>query len=238
MGDPLILRRSHGFQVDHVGLGVPNTEEGVRWFSQKSGVNIELGEPEPGQYYWSGGVRIGADSFLEIIGPNPAWKGFNPLHAVLRTLEEPQLLFWYAATSDFEAMRKKAEKIGQPIRRVEHINTDGAWAERPGYIRGFLGPGVLSQRPNLIQWVIESPKLKGMPIQCRLTDLRLRHPKAKALENHLRKLGFDISIEKGPRLIGISLETPNGTLHFEDRGLDLQDFRLAAKLMSLWWRTR
>ena len=234
--DPLILRRSHGLLLDHVGLGVPSTEEGVRWFSQQSGVDIDLGDPEPGQYYWSGGVRIGEDSFLEIIGPNPEWKRFNPLLAMLQALEKPQLLFWYAATSDFEAMQERARKIGKPIRRVEHVNTDGSWPERPGYIRGFLGSGVLSQRPNLIQWVIESPKLKKMPLQCRLIDFRLRHPKAKLLEDHLRELGFDISIEEGRRNMGISLETPKGILSFDDPGLDLRGLSLMTKLFSLWWR--
>ena len=238
MTESLVLRRSHGFPLDHIGLGVPDVEEGVRWFSEKTGVEIALSDPEPGQYYWSGGVKIGEDSFLEIVGPNPAWKRFNPILALLQTLEEPQLLFWYVAVSDFAAFQRKARAAGKPVKRVERINVDGGWPDRAGYVRGFLGPGILTQRPNLIEWVKRPSLFSRMPLQCRLTDLRLSHPRAAELTSHLRQLDIDVSITGGPRNIGISLDTPKGELILDNPGLDLRGAGLLIALMGLWFRAR
>ena len=105
-----IIRRSHGFQLDHIGLGVPNTRDGVKWVEEKTGAKVDLHDPEPNQFYWSGSLAIGENSFLEIIGPNPNYKKFQPFGALLKTLSEPQLLFWYVAVEDFAAFQALARQ--------------------------------------------------------------------------------------------------------------------------------
>ncbi|MEL6860188.1 MAG: VOC family protein, partial [Pseudomonadota bacterium] len=78
-----IIRRSHGFQLDHIGLGVSDTQEGVKWVEEQTGAKVDLHDPEPGQFYWSGSLAIGDSSFLEIIGPNPNYKKFHPFAALV-----------------------------------------------------------------------------------------------------------------------------------------------------------
>ena len=36
-----IIRRSHGFQLDHIGLGVPDTKDGVKWVEEKTGAKVD-----------------------------------------------------------------------------------------------------------------------------------------------------------------------------------------------------
>ena len=82
----LIIRRSHGFQLVLIGLGVPDTEAGVKLIEEQTGASVDLHDPEPDQWYWSGSLAIGEASFLEIIGPNPDYRKFQPFAALLKNL--------------------------------------------------------------------------------------------------------------------------------------------------------
>ena len=75
----LVVRRSHGFQLDHVGLGVPDTEQGVDWVRSQTGADILLHAAEPDQWYWSGSLPIGKESFLEVIGTKTSRTRVQPI---------------------------------------------------------------------------------------------------------------------------------------------------------------
>ena len=98
----LVLNRG-GTPLDHVALGVPDTERGVAEISRLTGFTPTLTEPEPNQFYWSGALPLGSGRFLEILGPNPAFRGFNPFIEIVKRLDKPRPLFWYVATNDFGA---------------------------------------------------------------------------------------------------------------------------------------
>ncbi|MBF9051734.1 hypothetical protein GTA62_18340 [Roseobacter sp. HKCCD9010] len=59
-----ILRRSHGFQLDHVALGVPDTREGAAWVEAQTGATVHLRDPNPNLWYWSGCCLSGQTLFL------------------------------------------------------------------------------------------------------------------------------------------------------------------------------
>lgn len=137
-----IIRRSHGFQLDHIGLGVPNTEDGVKWVEEQTGAKVDLHDPEPDQFYWSGSLAIGEESFLEIIGPNPNYKKFQPFAALIKSLSEPQLLFWYIAVTDFQAFKTLARQTKSKLERVEGVNIENDEGAQASYWRGLIGPGL------------------------------------------------------------------------------------------------
>ncbi|MEM9421472.1 MAG: VOC family protein [Pseudomonadota bacterium] len=140
----LILRRDHGLQLDHIGLGVPDVKEGVAWVEAQTGAEVMLHDAEPGQWYQSGSLAIGGGSFLEIIGPNPAHRKFQPFGALLSTLDRPRLAFWYIAVHDFDAFQALAKRKGGALERVEHINIDHCTPNQSGYHRGYVGPGFMT----------------------------------------------------------------------------------------------
>ena len=235
-GAGLVLEKSHGLPLDHVGLGVSDTEQGARQIERLTGVEISLRDPEPGQWYWSGAVALGRDSFLEIIGPNPAWRGFNPIRQHLKGLKKPELLFWYVETGDFDRFAKAAKECGAPVERIERINTedDPAYSR---YVRGIIGPGFISQRPNVIEWQRRHFE-HGSEGSCRLTDLRLTHPQAGRLNAVFEELGIAVSVQKGPSSIGISLEKPAGEVSFDNPGMDIVGLSGMLKMLGQWlsWR--
>ena len=228
-----IHRHAHAWQVDHIGLGVPDTEAGVKWLSELCGVTIELREPEKGQWYWSGGLSIGGESFLEIIGPNPHYSGFQPFKTHLAGLKRPSLLFWYIAVDDFAALQTHARAGRIPIERVEHINANREDAASATYRRGFVGPGFLSQRPNVIEWEYR-PKREAYDDRCKLKDFRLSHPKADTMNAAFEYLGIDIRAAKGASNIGITLSTPKGEVAFDNPGMAWTGAGALLSIARLW----
>jgi len=237
MSNSLIIRRRHGFQIDHIGLGVPDTEDGVAWLSQRTGAEPRIRDPEPDQWYWSASLMIADDSFLEVIGPNPAWTRFQPFHRLLASLREPQILFWYIGVSDFVAFQSLAASHKIPIQRVEEINHDKAAPNHSSYTRGFVGPGFLSQRPNVIQWLDRAVD-DTEPPACHLTGFRLRHPKSEKINLTFKALGIDLPVERGSPQIGATLATPNGAVTIESPGLNWTGLRGLAHIARLRIRGR
>lgn len=233
-----VLRRSHGLQVDHIGLGVPNTRDGVEWLCKETGAEVFLRDPQPDSWFWSGVLPIGHRSFLEVIGPNPDWKKFHPFMAVLRELKQPTLLFWYVAVDDFDAFAQQAKTLRAPMENVESVNLDDADPDRSAYRRGYLGPGFLTERPNVIEWVRHVDIHGDATPICRLSEFDLANPNADRLNRLFEGLGIDLAVRRGPSSIKVTLETPIGPWSLENRGISFTMPTMIFKMAGLWWRSR
>lgn len=207
-------------QLDHIALGVKDTQKGVEWVREQTGAAPQLHDPEPGQWYWSGSLKIAENSYLEILGPNPSSNAPHPFKALLNVLSAPQLLFWYIAVSDFKAFEKIANAAGATIDQIQSINVDGAHAAHAGYWRGVLGPGFMTARPNIIEWVHKPESVKVVPAQCQLTDFRLSNPKASELNRLFAALGIETQVVDGPSQIGLTIATPKGPWKLESNGIE------------------
>ena len=233
-----IIRRSHGFQLDHIGLGVPDTKEGVKWVEAQTAAKVDLHDPEPDQFYWSGSLAIGDQSFLEIIGPNPNYKKFQPFAALMKTLKEPRLLFWYVAVDDFAAFQDLARQTKAKLERVEGVNVEGGEATQASYWRGLIGPGFVSERPNVIEWIKRPNRESQTKLECKLIDFQLANPQADQINQVFTKLGIDVPVSKGKSSIEIAIETPNGRWVIENEGVRWTMPSMLLEVAALWWRTR
>lgn len=214
-----ILTRGHGFPVDHIALAVSNTEDGVRYVEQLTGVAPTLTQRDTNDFYWSAALEIGEDSFLEVIGPNPDHRGIHPLKSFMAGLKQPTLLFWYIATDDFDAMAQRIEAAGETLKMVVTVHPEKS-ANGSDYTRAAIGSGFVSQRPGLIEWrkrSIEPPSEHA----CRMTGFSLRHPKPEGLNELFEQIGVDLVVAHGPSSIGITLETPKGEVVIENPGAEL-----------------
>ena len=224
-----VLIRSHGLPVDHVALAVPDMQGAVREIHALTGAEPRFADPEPGQWYWSGALGLGTDSFLEILGPNPGHAGFHPLKALISGYRRPQVLFWYLATDDFDGLAGKVKESGSPVERIETVRFERDGRESH-YKRGIIGPGFISQRPCVIEW---RQRVEGLwqadGAACRLKRLELRHPHADSMNALFATLGVDLAVLAGPSWIGLELETPNGPVRFENEGTELAG-------LSGYWR--
>ncbi len=227
----LVLDRG-GSPLDHVAIGVPDTVAGVKAIGERIGITPRLTEPEPGQFYWSGALPLGAGRFLEILGPNPAYQGFNPFIEMVKRLEGPRPLFWYVATDDFAAFQAAAKQAGAPVERVETVTHD-IRGVHTDYTRGYLGRGFLSVSPNVIEWRSryelmaegEGPAFLG---------LDLWHPEADRLNRTFAKLGIDQTVTNGPHKMALRLGTPNGEVEFAGEGLEFRGAGALVQMLGLF----
>lgn len=219
---PEILRRSHGQQLDHIGIGVPDTEAGIIEISALTGAHIELHDPEPGQWYWSGAMLLAEDSYVEIVGPNPDFKGWHPMHRLATKLTRPTVQFWYIATDDLRGLAEKAAEVGGTVEHMEWINVEEDDPSFARYGRAVLGPGFIPQKPCLIQWDRQVRRLaeRGFEAECKLVSLDLWHPTAKAVNPVLQALEIDARLQPGLSRLRLTLDTPNGTVVFDNPGFD------------------
>lgn len=228
-GTGKVLIRGHGFAVDHIALAVSNTENGVAYVEELTGVAPILTKRDPNDFYWSGALEIGEDSFLEIIGPNPDHRGIQPFKSYLAGLKQPRLLFWYIATDNFEAMKTKIEAAGEKVKMVVVVDPDRS-ANGSDYTRASIGAGFVSQRPGLIEWRKRSVESRP-EATCRMTDFRLQHPQPGAFNPFFKSIGVDLAVAEGPSLIGITLETPKGEVVIQNEGTELSLLGMLAAIL-------
>jgi hypothetical protein len=199
--------------VDHLLLGVPDLEAGMKWFEEKTGIRPAGGGSHPGRGTRNALVSLGGRHYLEIIAPDPAQAGVdNEMVAGLKKLTAPRLVGWAAASTDLEATiaRLDAAKVAHsPATPGSRKRPDGrelAW-------RTVAVQSDLECIPFFIDWGTTVHPSVDAPAGAKLLSLRFRHPKPAALRAELDRLGFDAEVETSPApSFTARLDTPRGVV--------------------------
>ena len=228
-----IVEKRGPFEFDHVALGVRDTRKGADWLASRTGARVVMTEPEEGQWYWSAVLPLPDGAMLEVLGPNPAHRGFHLLKAILGEYETPAPVFWHLATGDFDRFRAVAKAAGSPVERVERLDNDSPHGRRT-YTRGIVGPGFRTTRPCVIQWIArpDRPGFRGEP-ECRVVDFSLTSPKAADLNRTFEAFALELRATEGPECLSIRLDTPNGEIGFSGPGLVLEGFGALSRYLRL-----
>jgi len=242
---PLIIDAApNNLYIDHIGLGVSDTEVGVQWIKDLTGVEPKMVNPRSDQYYWSAGLHMGKSCALEIIGPNPKHKGFHPFKEVLKSIdnEKPRLLFWYLGTNKFDKAKKVIEGgerkfkmwgIAHNSHKIEEANDFDNVVE---FTIGMIGPGFRSEIPNLIQWH-KRPE-KKMEKKCTVTSFQITSPQSKRINDLFNSLGMSPSfkVEQGQQSnLTMIFDSPKGSITLEGGGLEFPAFpRMLGTMTKLY----
>ncbi|MFY9824841.1 MAG: VOC family protein, partial [Thermoanaerobaculia bacterium] len=203
--------------VDHLLLGVPDLEAGMKWFEEKTGIRPMAGGSHPGRGTRNALVSLGGRHYLEIIAPDPAQAGAdNEMVAGLKKLTAPRLITWAAASTDLEATisRLDAEKVAHsPVLPGSRKRPDGrelAW--RTVAVQSDFG-GLI---PFFIDWGATAHPSADAPAGARLLALTFRHPKPKALTAELACLGIAAVVRQSTQTgLTARLETPRGAVSLD-----------------------
>ena len=123
------------------------------------------------------------------------------------------MLFRYMATSDWPKMAKAVESGGHVLRNDERVGAPGRDAR--AYRRAMIGPGFLSQRPNVIEW---HARPGNADPACELVDFQLSLPDPAGLDRLFAALALPLPVSKGADRIAITLATPDGPVTSENPG--------------------
>ena len=218
------LLGSHDFALDHIALAVNDTARGIAHVEALTGVRPHAAPPRREDWYWSASLPIGEDSFLEVLGPNPDYRGLHPLKTLLRRFDEPHLLFWYVATDDIAAFSEKLENAGIEVGETEYSGPPSQ-PDRHEFAHATIGDGLMTQRPYVIQWIKRAPAPE-MDARCTLTAFELSHPEPAPLNAIFREMGVDMTVRQGPGRVSISLDTPKGPVTIANPGYRLSSISM------------
>jgi hypothetical protein len=213
-----VIRFPNGTVVDHIAWSVPDTAAGCAELAELTGVTPYLmPEAEPGAYYWSGGLNLGDGQLLEIVGPNPAFEGFHPLGALLKSIAQPRLLFWYVCTDDMQAYGRQAASAGRPLTTVESVEPEDP--DYSSYERASLSGPIDPVVPNVIRWIRRRAEFRGPSTGVTLQALRLGHPENDSISMLFAALGIDQAVTPAEQsTLELDLDTPRGVVTLRGEG--------------------
>lgn len=166
--------------LDHIVVGAATLEQGVAYVREQLGVDIPKGGEHPLMATHNHLMRLGNDTFLEVIAINavadtpvrPRWFGLDD-PAVLSSLEnQPRLLTWVVNTTSLEDLQGQVNfdlGVTTALSRGE-LN----WLFAVPDDGRLLAGGML---PNVMQWQTRvHPSRTMADLNCRLHKLNIYHP--------------------------------------------------------------
>lgn len=201
--------------VDHLLLGTDDLDRGIAWLESKTGVKAAVGGSHPGRGTRNALAALGGRRYIEIIAPDPAQPTEN-LRLNLRTLAEPRLIAWAAATADIGEVTKRIRAAGS----TPAAPADGSRARPDGRllkwrtlaIQTDLARPEVNPVPFFIEWAAGSAHpSQDSPKGCELAAFDFRHPDPKAVEAALAALGIEASVRQAAdAALVATLQTPKG----------------------------
>lgn len=203
-------------RLDHLVYGVADLADGVRWFTEATGV-----EPTPGGRHVGFGtanylVGLGPGRYLELVGPDPdAPASMARLPFGVGPDRPAGLRTWAIATRDIDASvstaRGRGYDPGIPLEMSRRTRNGDLLRWQLTADTVDASDGLV---PFLIDWGASAHPSAALATSLELAAFTLRHPGPADIALRLRALGVEIADEElvgSPRAeIRVVLSTPRG----------------------------
>jgi hypothetical protein len=203
--------------VDHLLLGAADLDQGIAWVEARTGIKPVIGGSHPGRGTRNALLSLGGKQYLEVIAPDPAQKTFT-FQLDIRSLKEPRLVTWAAASTDLDALARRARDAGHQVLGPfdgSRVRPDGKVLKwRTMAVPNALGDGSVDPIPFFIQWAGDSVHpAQDSPKGCELKSLAIVHPKPSRVAETLSAFGIDAKVESGSApVLRARLTTPKGAV--------------------------
>ncbi len=196
--------------LDHLVIAAPSLEIGAAWLFERTGVTAQAGGKHALMATHNLLVRLGTDTYLEIIAIDPD----APVPNRARWFEldtpilEPRLIHWVARCDNLEQIQL-LENLGTITKLTRGAFSWSLTIPADGHLP--CG-GVI---PSLIQWHSPNPSTSLEPHGLELIKLEAFHPEPTRVKANLAALKLEIPVRYAqvPRLQA-TLETPKGLVTF------------------------
>jgi hypothetical protein len=201
--------------LDHILVGSPDLDAGIKFVEQRTGVCAAFGGVHPGAGTRNALLSLGANRYLEIIAPDPAQPPSSDARN-LRSLDEPVLVGWAQHPGNIEAFAQRLKSEG-----VEAVGPKPGSRKRPdGHVLNWKTLALKDDAdglfPFFIEWGANSvhPSVDA-PQGCTLGLFEAISREEKLLQVRRRadQLNLDLKIYpgSGPHLHAL-IEGPQGRL--------------------------
>jgi hypothetical protein len=197
---------------DHILIGAPDLDVGVRWVEERTGVRAKFGGNHPGAGTRNALLSLGTGHYLEIIAPDPAQANAPDVRG-LRKLSSPRIIQWAIHTDDIVAVKNTVEAAG-----IKTVGPQPGSRQRPdGKLLRWQALGIEQTTPLVpffIQWEAGSPHPSSdSPRLGTAKSLRFETPQPEELGNILHAAAIQADIRKStlPRIV-LVVQTPRGEI--------------------------
>ncbi|MGB2629297.1 MAG: VOC family protein [Candidatus Acidiferrum sp.] len=188
--------------LDHIILGCRDLLEGIAYVENLSGYRAAFGGSHPGRGTRNALLRIGQESYLEILAADPEQNGLDWHRNIVR-LSEPSLVGWAVRAANLESLAASFRTRAIPVIGP----TAGSRTSPSGDVLRWATLSRVNDRdgmfPFYIKWDTAHPA-RSAPGQCLLLDFSGTDDSGEA--GHARSLRAVIRGQKGPFVLGSSEE--------------------------------
>jgi hypothetical protein len=197
---------------DHILLGAPDLDAGIRWVEERTGVRAKFGGAHPGRGTRNALLSLGKLHYLEIIAPDPQ-QAHVPDERGLRNLSSPRIIQWAIHTEDIAAAKRASNAAG-----VKTIGPEPGSRQQPdGKMLRWQTLGIeetLPLLPFFIEWAPGSPHPSSdAPLLGAVKSLRFETSQPDELRRILEGAAIKADIRKAdsPRIV-LAVQTTRGVI--------------------------
>lgn len=207
--------RKDDLWIDHIAIGVPDLQEGVKAFEAMTGLKPQFGGNHANGVTGNYILSIGPCTYLEILGR--VADGILPAYASrLDTITGPEVFYYVLGTNNMQALSAKLEKLG-----IKHGDVGTSSRARPdGVVLNWRTIGIGSSQfgslqPYVIDWLdSEHPAESSNGADDIFDSLTLMHPRASEINELFAKIGTQVRVKSGSESMQLVLNTPKGRKEF------------------------
>lgn len=202
-------------RLDHLLWAAPRRAAGIGELERLTGVRAAIGGQHPGEGTHNALAGLGADTYLEIIAPDPDLPE-GGLARMIAHVREPSLELWAARTPSADATVRAALDAGltaQPVPMSRTTPEGDVLRWKLVWIGGHdFGPLV----PFFIDWLDTPHPAPRAPQGLALSSFVVQTPRADELAAVLEALGVEQAVEGGPRArLVAEIASPQGLVRLE-----------------------
>jgi hypothetical protein len=197
---------------DHILLGAPDLDVGIRWVEERTGVQANLGGNHPGGGTRNALLSLGTGHYLEIIAPDPAQASASDMRELAK-LPSPRIIQWAIHTEDIAAAKSMLEAAG-----IKTVGPKPGSRQRPdGKVLRWQTLGIEHTTPLVpffIQWEANSPHPSSdSPQLGTVKSLHFETPQPDELGRilHAAAIRADIRKSSSPRIV-LVVQTSRGEI--------------------------
>jgi Glyoxalase-like domain len=211
-GMPDVSVRDATDAFDHILIGAPDLDVGIRWVEERTGGRAKFGGNHPGAGTRNALLSLGTGHYLEIIAPDPT-QADAPDVSGLKELSSPRIIQWAIHTDDIAAAKIMVEIAG-----IKTVGPQPGSRKRPdGKLLRWQTLGIEQTTPLVpffIQWEAGSPHPSlDSPRLGTARSLHFETPQPEELRRILHAAVVQVDIRKSsvPSIV-LVLQTPKGEI--------------------------